>query len=141
MLESNPFEGEFDPEVVEYDENGEAITSFGAPDPAHSFLGLERPPGVAVTAGDEQIYVANSREYGGVEARRNLRADRPGRRSPRKTEPPELTPTKVTLKGTVDLDGGGDATNCYFEWGSSGTTATAPCTPASPISGRRGRTP
>ena len=51
-LESKPFEGGFAPVVIEYDENGEAITSFGAPDPAHSFPGLEGPGAVAVTAGE-----------------------------------------------------------------------------------------
>ncbi len=65
-LESKPFEGGFAPVVIEYDENGEAITSFGTPDPAHSFEGLEGPTGVAVAAGDERVYVANQRDYSGT---------------------------------------------------------------------------
>ena len=65
-LESKPYEGGFAPMVIEYDENGEAITSFGTPDPAHSFEGLEGPTGVAVAAGDQRVYVANQRDYGGT---------------------------------------------------------------------------
>ena len=42
----------------------------------------------------------------------------------------------MTLHGTVDLDGAGDATECYFQWGSFGNYGeVAPCTPGSPISG------
>ncbi len=42
----------------------------------------------------------------------------------------------MTLDGTVDLDGAGNTTECYFQWGSFGNYGQeAPCNPGSPISG------
>ncbi len=135
-IESKPFEGSFAPVVIEYDENGEAITSFGTPDPAHSFAGLEGPSGVAVTAGDEKVYVADNREYEGAKHIEIFEKTGQATVPTVRTEAPGLTPTKVTLRGTVDLDGAGDATECYFQWGSYGNYGeVAPCTPGSPISG------
>ena len=137
-LEPSPFaNGEYDSEVVEYDENGEAITSFGAPDPAHSFLGLTSPQGVDV---DQTTH----RDLRQQPARLRSGAST-SKSSPRsgqalvptvKTELPQLEPTEATLKGSIDLDGGGDATSCYFEWGTNLLYGqTAPCDPAAPISG------
>ncbi len=135
-LESKPFEGGFAPVVIEYDENGEAITSFGTPDPAHSFPGLEGPGGVAVTAGDERVYVSDGREFEGARHIEIFEKSGQATVPTVKTEPPALTPTKVTLHGTVDLDGAGDANECYFQWGSFGNYGeVVPCTPGSPISG------
>jgi hypothetical protein len=132
----NAFGSEYDTEVVEYDESGEAITSFGAPDPAHSFLGLTQPPGFAVSHNAAHVYVANGRDYGGL---RHVEIFAPTAQAvvpTTKTEPPALAPTSVTLKGTVDLDGGGDATSCYFEWGSNYLYGQiAECTPPGTITG------
>ncbi len=57
-------------------------------------------------------------------------------------EPPELHPTQVTLKGTVDPDGGGETTDCHFEWApesqwsSNHTYANStPCSPPGPFNG------
>ena len=136
-LETKPFEGGTAPMVIEYDENGEAITSFGTPDPAHSFEGLEGPTAVAVAAGDQRIYVANQRDYSGTKHIDIFEKTGQATVPTVKTEPPTLTPTKVTLDGTVDLDGAGNTTECYFQWGSFANYGQeAPCNPGSPISGR-----
>ena len=135
-LETKPFEGGTAPMVIEYDENGEAITSFGTPDPAHSFEGLEGPTAVAVAAGDQRIYVANQRDYSGTKHIDIFEKTGQATVPTVKTEPPALTPTKVTLDGTVDLDGAGNTTECYFQWGSFANYGQeAPCNPGSPISG------
>jgi hypothetical protein len=135
-LESKPYEGGFAPVVIEYDQNGEAITSFGTPDPVHSFGGLESPGAVAVTAGDDKVYVSDGHEYAGARHIEIFEKTGEAKVPTVKTEAPALTPTKVTLHGTVDLDGGGETTNCYFQWGSYGNYGeTAPCTPGGPISG------
>ncbi len=136
-LQPTPFGGgEYDTEVVEYDQNGEAITSFGAPDPAHGFLGLSAPTGIAVNEHTHDIYVTNGRDYGG---RQHVEIFAPSSQAlvpTVKSEAPGLAPTQVTLKGTVDLDGGGDTTDCYFEWGSTYTYGNVvPCAPAGPITG------
>jgi hypothetical protein len=133
-LESKPFEGGFAPVVIEYDENGEAITSFGTPD--LSFPGFESPTAVGVAAGDQRVYVADQREFSGAKHIEIFEKTGQATVPTVKTEPPALTPTKVTLHGTVDLDGAGDTTECYFQWGAYGNYGeVAPCTPASPISG------
>jgi hypothetical protein len=136
-LEPTPFaNGEYDSEVVEYDENGDRVTSFGAPDPAHSFLGLTSPQGLDVNQNNHRIYVNSVRDY---EGRQHVEIFAPTGEAlipTAKTEPPQLAPTEATLRGSIDLDGGGDATSCYFEWGTSLLYGqTAPCEPAAPISG------
>lgn len=122
--------------VAEYDENGDPLTSFGSPDPAHSFPGLVEPQGVAVNETTHRVYVANGRDYGG---RQHVDVFAPSSQITLpivKTNLPTLAPTSVTLRGSVDPDGAGDATNCRFEWGTSaGYGEVAPCTPAGPISG------
>jgi hypothetical protein len=126
---------EYDAEIVEYDDQGEAITSFGAPDPAHSFQGLLHPPGFALGQGG-QVYVSNSREYSGVSHVEIFAPSGQALVPTVKTDLPSLEPTSVTLKGSVDLDGGGDATSCFFEWGTTGAYGeSSPCVPAGPISG------
>ena len=145
LLEPTPFQpygyGQYvgyNNEVYEFDKNGEAITAFGAPDPAHSFAGLIGPPSLAVGPA-EKMYVSNNREYAGVEHVEIFAPTGQAVVPTTKTEPPGLTPTGATLKGTVDLDGGGDATTCRFEWGPERTDGvygqTVPCVPAAPISG------
>ena len=77
-LESKPYEGGFAPMVIEYDENGEAITSFGTPDPAHSF----RRPRRADRSGRRRRRPAHLRRKPARlqrdEAHRHLRKDRAG---------------------------------------------------------------
>jgi hypothetical protein len=135
-LESKPFEGGFTSMVIEYDESGEAITSFAFPDPAHSFPGLEGPQALAVAPGEDRVYVADSRDNSGVKHveifERTGQAVVPTVR----TEQPALSPSEATLRGTVDLDGAGNAADCYFQWGTQGNYGeVAPCVPAAPISG------
>jgi hypothetical protein len=134
-IESKPYEFGTAPVVIEYDENGEAITSFGTPDPAHSFLGLESPTAVAVSAGDQRVYVADQREYEGAKHIQIFEKTEEQVVPTVKTEPPALTTTtSATLEGTVDLDGLPEATECYFQWGEFGYYGqVAPCTPGSPI--------
>jgi hypothetical protein len=136
-LEPSAFaNGEFDSEVVEYDENGERITSFGAPDAGNSFLGLTQPQGLDVNQNTHRIYVNNPRDY---EGRQHVEIFTPSGQAlvpTTRTEAPQLSPTEATLKGSIDLDGGGDATSCYFEWGNTFVYGqTAPCEPAAPVSG------
>jgi DNA-binding beta-propeller fold protein YncE len=148
LLQPTPFQPYYSTvynnEVYEFDQNGEAITAFGAPDPAHSFLGLNGPSSVAVAPSGQKIYVANNRQYAGVERVEIFAPSGQALVPTTKTELPGLTPTGATLKGTVDLDGGGDATSCYFEWGPEfvhfeGQAAvygqTAACAPGAPVSG------
>lgn len=136
-VEPSPFaNGEYDSEVVEYDENGERITSFGAPDPAHSFLGLIGPQGLDVNPTTGRVYVTSQRDYGGLQHVEIFAPTSQAVVPTTSTERPQLTPTEATLHGSVDLDGGGDATSCYFEWGNNFYYGqTVPCEPAAPISG------
>jgi hypothetical protein len=128
--------GEFNYEVVEYDSNGEEITSFGAPDPSHSFVGLTSPTGIAVNQQTHEIYVLNGHDYGGEQHVEFFKATGQAVVPTVKTIKPGLTPTSATLKGTVELDGAGDTTACYFEWGTDYRYGnTLPCNPGSPISG------
>jgi hypothetical protein len=53
------------------------------------------------------------------------------------SEPPtDVTDTSVTLAGHVDPAGGGEITDCHFEWGpaTGGFPNQLPCTPAAPLS-------
>jgi hypothetical protein len=135
-LESKPFEGGSSPMVIEYDENGEALTSFGFPDPVHSFAGLESPQAVAVAPSEDRVYVADSRDHSGTKHVEIFEKTGQAVVPTVKTEPPALAPTEATLTGTVDLDGAGDTTDCHFEWGSYGSYGeVAPCTPGGPITG------
>jgi hypothetical protein len=136
-LQPSPFAGGgYDYEVVEYDENGEEITSFGAPDPAHSFEGLTAPTGLAVNEQTHEVYVSNGRDYGGKQHVEFFAPSGQALVPTVRTVKPGLTTTSATLKGTVDLDGGDDTTACYFEWGTTYAYGnTLPCTPAGPISG------
>jgi hypothetical protein len=137
VLQPSPFaNGEYNYEVIEYDENGDEITSFGAPDPAHSFEGLTAPTGLAFNEQTDEIYVTNGRDYGGRQHVEFFKSSGQAVVPTVRTIPPGLTATSATLKGTVDLDGGGDTTACYFEWGTTYAYGnTLPCAPAGPISG------
>ncbi len=137
MVRPSPFATEeFNSEVVEYDENGEEITSFGAPDPAHSFPGLLSPPSIAINENTHDVYVVNHREYSSVQHVEIFAPTGQALVPTVKTDFPDLFPTKATLKGSVDLDGGGDTTACYFEWGTNPLYGnTIPCSPPSPHSG------
>jgi hypothetical protein len=140
-LQVSPFaNGEFDTEVVEYDESGEQVTAFGAPDPAHSFPGLFGAggfftiTGISVNPVTHAIYVTNGRDYGG---RQHIEIFAPSGEAvvpTVKTILPGLEPTKATLKGTVDPDGGGATTDCHFEWGETALYGNVvPCVPAGPF--------
>lgn len=51
--------------------------------------------------------------------------------------PTDQTPTSATLRATVDPAGGGEITDCYFEYGTetAGGSPHIPCQPATPYSG------
>ena len=142
-LQVSPFaNGEFDTEAVEYDENGEQITAFGAPEPVNSFPGLLGTGGffvvfgIAVDPGSGAVYVTNAHDYGGRQHVEIFRPDGNAVVPTVKTTLPALEPTKALLKGTVDPDTGGATTDCHFEWGATSMYGnTLPCVPGGPISG------
>ena len=137
-LESKPFEGGYAPVVIEYDENGEAITSFGDPGPRPFVPGPRiaearwpsgrRPKDLRATtrvntkgARHIEIFEKTGQATGPHGQDRAAGADA----------------DEGDAEGTVDLDGAGNATECYFQWGDlRELRRRAPCTPGSPISGR-----
>lgn len=111
-----------------YDSEGDPLSQFGFPDPAHSFEGLSFPSqqGVAINGSTHQVYV-----YSGNGKVYIFAPESPITVPTVTTEVPELTPSHATLKGSVDIDGGGNTTDCHFEWGVNDTYGNSiPCTPA-----------
>ena len=113
--------------IWEYDEDGNKIREFGD---THGvdFPGFQN---VAVNETTQEIYVADSgptnqiRVFGPPKLLPNLTTNRPD----------EVTTTSANVYGHVDLDGGPNVTECYFEYGpdQSYSTGEVQCTPgASP---------
>ena len=136
-------------EISHFDSKGALLDTFGTADPEHSYLGLGteeqqfafRSGGIAVNSTTHDLYVSNQRDYGG---KMRVEIFEPGEAKTVPTvvaESPDLTVDEATLRGTVDPAGGGDTTECYFEWGPPGEagspsyTETVPCSPAGPFSG------
>lgn len=114
--------------ITEYDSEGNPITTFGLPE--NTFGGLQdASTGIAINDSTHEIYVTNPRDYGG---RQHVEIFAPSGQATVPTvtsDQPELQPTHVTLKGTVDLDGGSELTDCHFEWGTNFYFEnTLPCT-------------
>jgi hypothetical protein len=139
------FLAEFGPQtrITHYDSTGTPLSTFGEPDPGNNFLGLEGGNiRMAVDPNTHDVYVAHSRDYspgGGGGQNAVLHVDIFEQSGEFvvptvTTDPPNLTPSSATLRGTVDLtDGGGDTATCFFEWGTTQEYGnTLPCDPAAP---------
>ena len=109
--------------INEYDQSGNLLREFG------NTLGSTNPEftWVAVDESANEVYAADSRGkqirvYGPPKLLPTVRTDRPK----------DVSTTGAVLLGHVDLDGGPDVTECFFQYGQSESfeTGTAPCTPA-----------
>jgi hypothetical protein len=116
---------------------GALLSKFGGPDPVHGFpSGLcEGSRGVAVNETTHNVYVTDCGRvdiFGpGVEFIVPTVV----------TDTPSVQPSTAILRGHVDPDGGGDTTDCHFEWGLEASYGnTAPCVPAGPIHNADGNT-
>jgi hypothetical protein len=113
------------------------LTTFGEPDPGRSYLGLQGGTrDIAVNGTSGEVYVAATRSYAG---RSHVEIFEPLGEVviPNvETLDPEVEPTTAVLHGTVNADGGGETTDCYFEWGPDTSYGSiAPCEPPGPFSG------
>ena len=105
---------------------GALVSTFGEPDPAHSFGGLCGSEGVAVNELTHYVYASNcdGRVYMFGSAVEYIVPNV-------LTDTAEIHPTTALLRGHVDPDGGKDITDCHFDWGiNSGYGEIAPCTPS-----------
>lgn len=115
--------------VVRYfAKDGTPLGEFGAPDPAHSFEGLQEPRGVAVDPLTHDVWVADNRPYGA-----NVRLIEFAPSPTAVTVPtvsieePIYADTSATIRGTLDPEGV-ETTDCHFEWGSNqGFFNSVPC--------------
>jgi len=108
--------------VAVYEPSGELIDTFG--DPGVGFPGIEDGNGVAVNSSNGLAYVTNN-------GTKTIDIFEPGPTvvvPDVSTDGRDLTSTSVELEGSVDPDGGGAITDCYFAWGSQRSTPNkAPC--------------
>lgn len=114
-------------------------TVFGGPEPANGYEGLEGVAGgsrgIAVYGASGEVYVSNRRNVGGAYHVDVFKSLGTVVIPDVVTGSPTVEATTATLHGTVDADGGGDTTDCHFEWGSDQSYGNvAPCVPQ-PISG------
>ena len=123
--------------VTQYDPLGAKLGSFGAPDPGHSFLGLQGAArGIVVEAASHDVWVANGRDYGsGVRHLERFERSAPITVPSTVTDPPAFAGTVATLQGSVDPDGI-ETTDCHFDWGTTQALGkTAPCAEGNALSG------
>jgi len=109
--------------VAVLEPNGELIDTFGEEEGAYP--GIEEVTGVAVNASNHRAYVTN-----GLTKTVDIFDPGPAVVVPDvKTVSIEPTSSTAKLTGTVDPDGGGAVTSCYFSWRGTqpGTKDTAPC--------------
>ena len=125
--------------VTEFDPLGAKLTSFGEPDPGHSFEGLaQRPNGIAVDPQTHDVWVANRRSYSGVGHVEKFVPAAPITVPTATTAP--ITPTDLAgpsaaLHGTLNPDGV-ETTDCHFDWGTSqALSKEAPCAEGSTFAG------
>ena len=109
---------------------GQLLSTFGAPDPVHGFpeglCGNTR--GVAINGTNGNVYVTDCGKvdiYGpGVEYIIPTVT----------TDSFSVQASSAVLHGHVSADGGGDTTDCHFEYGTTTSYgANAPCVPVGPI--------
>src|SRR5829696_1400957 len=110
---------------------GPQVSSFGGPDPLHGFpSGMTYcGRGIDVNRISHRVYVADCSRviiFGPGEPLiiPTVTADYA-----------DVSPTTAVLHGTADTDGGGDTTDCHFEWGTDQNYGlTVPCaSPSGPI--------
>ena len=141
-------------DITEYDSSGTPIDKFGGPEPSVNYPGLNNfARWMAVNQTTHEVYVTNLNQQCDVtnpgcpfnETHAHIDVFAPGAAITIPTVvlgSPELHPTQVTVQGSVDADGGGETTDCHFEWApESSWTAdhtyanSTPCTPAGPFNG------
>ncbi|HEX3242411.1 MAG TPA: hypothetical protein VHQ97_04975 [Solirubrobacterales bacterium] len=141
-------------DITEYNSSGTPIDRFGGPEPAAEYEGLNNfARSLAVNQQTHDVYVMNQNQQCDVgnsgcefsERHPHIDVFAPGSAITIPTvalESPVLHPTEVTLRGTVDPDGGGATTDCHFEWASQSQwqsehtyANSTPCTPGGPFSG------
>jgi hypothetical protein len=141
-------------DITEYNSAGTPIDKFGGPEESINYPGLNNfARAIAVNQTTHEVYVTNMNNQCDVTnpgcefSERHAHVDvfAPGETITIPTVAlgsPELHPTEVTLQGTVDADGGGETTDCHFEWapesswtGGHTYANTAPCTPGGPFNG------
>ncbi len=118
---------------------GAQISTFGYADPLHGFPnGMTYcGRGIDVNRNTHRVYVADCNRviiFGPGEALIIPTVT---------TEGADVTQTTAVLHGTASTDGGGDTTECHFEWGSDDNYGnTAPCaSPSGPIHDADGTVP
>src|SRR5829696_1558406 len=125
------------PHVQEYDAEGNPLAAFAFAEGA--FLGLEEgdPMGIAIRETSKEVFVTNPHSYNGAQHVEVFKPTGQATVPTVTTDEPGLTTSSATLKGTIDLDGGGDTIDCHFEWGTLAGfyENSLPCTPPNPISG------
>lgn len=129
--------GEYAPSTT--DTPGALLGTIGAPDPAHGFGGMcSGSRGVAVDDASGNVYVADCQT--------RIDVFGPGVDIVIPTvsiDSPDVSQTGATLRGHVDPDGGGDTTDCHFDWGTNANYlggGSIPCVPAGPIHNADGNT-
>ena len=141
-------------DITEYNSSGTPIDKFGQAEPSVNYPGLNGfAPGIAVNQTTHDVYVLNKNNQCDVsnpgcefsETHQHVDVFAPASPITIPTVtlvPPELHSTQVTIHGTVDADGGGETTECKFEWATEASWSvnhtyanTAPCTPAGPFNG------
>jgi hypothetical protein len=122
--------------ISQYDSTGVKLNTFGAPDPEHSFAGLDSPYGLTVDPTTHDVWVVNQRNYTGVH-----RVEKFERTPATITVPTtttgsvDLAPTAAGLHGTLNADGV-ETTDCRFEWGTTiELTSSTPCAEGNSFSG------
>jgi hypothetical protein len=141
-------------DITEYNSTGTPVDRFGQAEPTVNYPGLNGfAPGIAVNPTSHKVYVTNRNNQCDVtnpactfaERHRHVDVFAPGATITIPTVAlgsPDLSPTSVTLHGTVDPDNGGETTDCHFEWapesswlGNHTYANSAPCVPAGPFTG------
>ena len=141
-------------DITEYNSSGTPIDKFGQAEPSVNYPGLNGyAPGIAVNQTTHDVYVLNKNNQCDVsnpgcefsETHQHVDVFAPASPITIPTVtlvPPELHSTQVTIHGTVDADGGGETTECKFEWATEASwngnhtyANTSPCTPAGPFNG------
>jgi hypothetical protein len=118
---------------------GPMVSNFGGPDPVHGFpSGIQcGGRGIAVNPNTHNVYVG---DCGKVDI---FGPGQPLIIPTVTIKDADVTPTTAVLKGEASTDGGGDTTNCRFEYGTNTSYGTVvPCaSPSGPIHDADGTVP
>jgi hypothetical protein len=133
--------------VQEYSPQGTPLAVIGVAE--GGFPGFEGANALAIRESTKEIYVNNGHSYSGAQHVEVFKQSGTAVVPTVTTDTPDIGTAQATLHGTIDLDGGGNATECVFEWGRInvghpflGTVDhvgpfehSLPCDQATPISG------